>query len=361
MNLKSFFNKSLLILLPAAMAVSCHDNSFKVSGKIEGAENQPLILAKSDFHGRWIAVDSTRTNSSGNFSLKPEAPASPEIYRLSLGDKFVYFPIDSTESVVLNSSAANFGTDFTLEGSETAVNLAAFEKELQKMDTSNPEKVKEFKRNVFNKYLRESRGSILGYYVLTKTVDGKPLYDAADKIDARYFAAVATSFQEFRPDDPHAGMIRNVSLEAMRRHNTDAGKKRVIEAEEISLIDIDLQNETGKNVKLSDIAGKGKRVVLIFSMMNEADSPALNLALSELYNTKGGAVDFYHVSFDGDQYAWREAARNLKWTTVIDPAGQTSDALRRYNVGVLPTFFIYDANGALSDRAQTIAELKSKL
>lgn len=147
----------------------------------------------------------------------------------------------------------------------------------------------------------------------------------------------------------------------MKRLNADSGKKRVIEAEEVALIDIDLQDENGKNVKLSDIVGKGKSIVVVFSLMTAKDSPALNIALSEIYNSKAGAIDFYQVSFDADHYAWRDAARNLKWTTVIDPAGQTSNVIRQYNVGVLPTFFIYNASGALTDRAQTIQELKSKL
>lgn len=362
MKLTSNFNKLFMAACAAALLASCNgEPKFKVTGQIDGADNQSVILAKSDFHGRWIAVDSTRTNGKGEFAIKSDAPASAEIYRLSLGEKFIYFPIDSTENITINSSAENFGTDFTVEGSETAVNMASFEKELQKLDTKNPEKVAQFKKDVFNKYLRESRGSIIGYYVLTKIVDGKPLYDASDLTDARYYAAVATSFDQFRPNDPHAGMLRQISLEAMRHHNSGSGKQRVIEAEEVGLLDIDLQNELGKNVKLSELTGKGKKVVVIFSMMTAEDSPALNLALSDIYNSKGGTVDYYHVSFDGDQYAWRDAAKNLKWTTVIDPAGMTSNALRQYNVGVLPTFFIYDASGSLTDRAQTIQELKSKL
>lgn len=350
-----------VVVLPSLLIQSCGEPKFKVSGEVEGGADKSLVLEKSDFHGRWIAVDSTKIDKSGKFQIKSDAPASPEIYRLSLGDRFIYFPVDSVENIAITSPADKFGAQFEVSGTEQAANMAAFEKELMALDFSDEAKKEEFKKNVYNKYLKDSEGSIIGYYVLTKIVDGKPLYDPESVSDAKYYAAVATAFEQFRPNDPHAGMLRQVSLEALRRKNAGLGKKRVVEAEEVTLIDIALPDENGNTVKLSDVAGKGKKTVLIFAMMNEADSPALNIALSELYQQFGGSVNFYHVTFDADQYAWRDAARNLQWTTVIDPAGMTSDALRSYNVGALPTFFIYTADGSLADRAATIAELRKKL
>ena len=361
MKMNTIFHKLLLLAVPMAILSSCSEPQFKVEGEIEGGADKSLVLEKSDFHGRWIPVDSTRVKSSGKFAIESATPASPEIYRLSLDGEFIYFPVDSIETITVNAPAEGFGTKFEISGSEQAQNMAAFEKELQQLDASDAAKTDEFKRTAYNKYLKDARGNIFSYYVLTKIVNGKPLYDPESDADAKYYAAVATSFEQFRPNDPHTGMLKQAGLQAMRRRATAQGKKRVVEAEELRLLEIDLPGLDGKNVKLSDIASQGKPTVVIFGMMNEPQSPTLNKNLADIFQSKGGSVNFYQISFDADQYAWREAARNLHWTNVIDPAGQTSDVLSKYNVGALPAFFIYDRTGALADRAISVAELQKKL
>ncbi len=60
-------------------------------------------------------------------------------------------------------------------------------------------------------YIRDGQGSIVSYYVLTKTHGGKALFDPEDPSDTKYYAAVATQFQEFRPrihTDRYSAMYR---------------------------------------------------------------------------------------------------------------------------------------------------------
>lgn len=340
---------------------SCGDAKFKIDGEVYGAEGKSLVLEKSDFHGRWIPVDSVRVGNTGRFSIKSDAPASPEIYRLSLGDRFVYLPVDSVESLTLTTSDADFGTKFTLTGTPQAERMAEFEKSLMSLSATDSASMAGFKRDVYTKYIKDGQGSIVSYYVLTKIFDGEPLYNPADPQDTKYYAAVATQFDNYRPGDPHGRMVREVSLQAMRNHNSAAGKKTVIEANELRVIDIALPDEKGKTVRLSDVVGKGKPVVVVFSMMNEPESPAFNRELARLYNSKGGAVQFYHVSFDAGQYEWRDAAANLPWITVLDPAGTSSNAIIDYNVGSLPAVFIYNAEGDLVDRPESLSDLAKKI
>lgn len=361
LNFRYFAGRASLAAILALSLSSCGEPKFKVKGEIYGADNQAVVLEKPDFHGRWVAIDSTRTDASGAFSISREAPASPEIFRLDVDGKKIYFPVDSTETISVETSLASFGKEFNLSGSSNAEALERFEKELNALpDGVSPDSLAAFKKGVFSKYIHDSRGSIIAYYILTKTIGDKPLFDPATD-DYKYFAAVATGFKEHRPDDPHTALLEKTSLDAMKTRNKQRGAHLEIEAEEITVIDVELPDENNKKVKLSDVMKNGKKTVLIFSLLTHPDSPAINKALADLYNSLGGNVNFYQVSLDSDQYAWRDAARNLPWTTVFDPEGAYSPSALKYNVNVLPAFFIYSPARELTDRALSVDDLRKKL
>lgn len=353
----SVIKLSVFFFIVSILVASCHNNKFKIKGEIYGAENQTIVLEKSDFQGRWLPIDSAHINKNGGFSLSFPAPVSPDIYRLSLNNQYVYFPVDSTETITLTSSYDKFGHDFSLVGSKNAEMLTSFEKQLQSVDKTNIDSLKNFKRNVFSNYIKDFQGSILGFYILTKTIEGEPLYDPSDKTDSKYFAAIATGYQATRPNDPHTKLLEQTALSAIKQRNSQEGKYREVEAEEITLLDLDLQDETGKNVKLSSITGKGKPVVVIFSLLNSEESPELNISLAKIYNRLAGAVEFYNVSLDADQYEWREAAKNLPWITVYSPGQNASKDAIRYNVFQLPSFYIYNKDGELTSRPLSLEEL----
>ena len=355
------FAAAIVSAIMALALTSCGEAKFKVNGEIYDAEGKSVVLEKPDFLGQWQAVDSARIAADGTFSISSPAPASPEIYRLALDGRYIYLPIDSVEQLTVTSSGPKFGTDFNLTGSPQAEHLAAFEKELLALNATDSVSLAKFKRNVYTKYIKDAQGSILGYYLLTKTLGNRPLYDAADREDAKYFAAVATQFEMFRPNDPHAEMLRKVSLDALRRRNTALnGRRAVMANEDIKVLDIQLPDPNSNTAKLSDLVGKGTPVIVVFGMMNEKDSPAFNRQLADIYNKRAASLKIYQVSLDADHYAWRDAARNLPWTNVID-AGGTSDAITKYNVQQLPAFFIFDARGDLRERAEDFATLEKLL
>lgn len=340
---------------------SCSKDKFKVKGEIYGGEDKSIVLEKSDYMGQWIPLDSVKINRNGGFSFAFPAPGAPEIYRLALNGQYIYLPVDSTETITVNSSFDKFGKDFSLAGSDNAERMAQFEKELQTTQTASQDDLAKFKREVFTKYMKDFPGSIVSFYVLTKSVDGKPLYNPSDPIDRKYFGAVATGYKTMRPDDPRAALLEQTAINAFKQKNAEQGNYTTYEAEEISLIDIDRPDETGNNVKLSDVVGKGKPVVVIFSLLNHQDSPELNIALNQIYNRLNGKVEFYNVSLDADQYQWRESARNLPWITVYSPGESISTDAINYNVFQVPSFFIYNSEGELTSRPMTVEELNKSL
>lgn len=352
------YNSACAALLLAGLS-SCGSPSFKIEGDIEGADGGSVVLQKSDWSGYWIDMDSTKVSGSGHFSMKSPAPDAPQIYRLVYGGRYVYFPVDSIEKISLTAKASDFDTQFTLSGSEHAEQLERLEKAIIAYApyAAVADSAEAFKRRVYSNFLQDARGSVVSYYALTKTVGDKPLF--GDASDYKYFAAVATGYKQYRPDDPRTAMLEKAANDLRRKHNAGKGKKTVLNAEQINLIEIDLPDADGTRVSLSGIAG-GRPLLLMFAALTDDVTPAINAKLRTGFDA--GRYGVYQVGMDDDQLAWRTSAKNLPWITVY--GGRPADArdlAMKYQISELPTYFIIDADGNLADRAATLDEALSKL
>ncbi|MBD5278113.1 MAG: DUF4369 domain-containing protein [Bacteroides sp.] len=343
-----------------AMAGGCKEEGFKIEGQISDSDNDKVLLEKADFSGFWTIVDSTRTDSKGNFKFSQPRQSGPEIFRVSLDNKFIYLPVDSTETLTIGTSKSGFGHDFTVEGSEQATRMAQFEKDLLAITpyVDNADTMKNFKKRVYNQYMHDGRGQVMTYYILTKTIGDRVLFDPTTD-DYRYMAAVANSYKLHRPDDAHTPLLVQMARAAQSYHNEEKGIRTVINATEITMLEIALNDENGKERKLSEVVGKGKPVIVAFTLMRDGVTPEINRQLAELY--KSGRVDIYNVSPDRDQYGWRESASNLPWITVLDPTAGQHKVFVDYNVGQLPTFFLYNSNGELAARGSSVKEIREQL
>lgn len=347
---------SLIVFAALCLGLAaCQDPSFSIKGEVEGGEGKTLILEKADNAGYWIALDSVSLKSNGKFSFSGHAPAAPEVYRLALGDQYIYFPIDSLDNLTLKAAAGSFATNFTLEGSENAVNMGVFEKQLIAASPllSIPDSAEAFKRRVYAQYLQDAKGSVVSYYILTKTINDKPLFDPS--ADARYFAAVATSFKQFRPQDPRCRLLEDIATQGLRRKAEQSGRRRVVEAQELGYFPISLPDEAGKDVALSDFVGKGVPVVLVFEDLANPDNVGLNAELLKL--SESGRAKVYSIGLDADQLVWRNAAKNYSFTTVYANVSNAKEVCMKYQVADLPTLFLINANGSISSRSSDVASL----
>ena len=110
--------------------------------------------------------------------------------------------------------------------------------------------------------------------------------------------------------------------------------------------DVSLTKADGTQVKLSDL--KGKRVVLSFWATWCAPCRKELPALSALAGVHPD-VAFFAVNVDKDRAAAETLAKELKLTVplVFDPE---SAVMARFDVVLMPTLFVLDANGTVKVR-----------
>lgn len=333
----------------AGLLFSCKsDPQWHVDGRIEGADGQTMYVEASD-NGQWYVIDSVSLGNSGNFSFTQRACGYPDIYRLRLGEKTLYFPIDSIETVTVISKAAAFDHDYTLAGTEAAEQLMNVDRKV--INAISPTGENRWKpdsalKRELSLMLLENPSGIVSYYIINKRVGGVPLFNPNDRNDLKVIGAVANAFDMYRPTDPRTKYLRNLFL-TNKRVTLPAD---TLIAKETTLIDVSLYDRKGTRQELKDVAAKNRVVVLSFTAYGSEYSPALNIELNKLY-TKHHAdgLEIYQIGFDENEYGWRETASNLPWICVYNAPTDGPQVLNSYNVGALPAIFVIQ-NGEIRER-----------
>lgn len=341
----------------AAMVTSCGDsNKFSVKGNIAEAGNETMWF-QGAVNGRWITIDSVKINSKGDFKYSRTAPHSPEVYRLVLGDKAVYFPIDSLENIELNSNKVGFGVDYTLSGSEDAVNMMNVDKKVRELYGADEATVEAYKVGLVKQILINP-SSIVSYYILNKHIGDKPLFDPNVKADNKVYGAVANAYYSQKPNDPRTALLVNTFISNRKVPVKEISAADTLYATEAQILEINLPDETGKKCSLAEVAGKGNVVLLNFTAMTADESPAYNKLLSDIYNKyKSRGFEIYQVGLDGNISKWKMASQNIPWITVYDESGIKSINLVHYNVGMLPMSYIINRKGEIVERVVDQAQL----
>ncbi|MCM1077816.1 MAG: AhpC/TSA family protein [Bacteroides sp.] len=357
MNITSKFIALSLVTLLASCSGG---NKWHIDGKITGLGENDIVVLEGNNQGYWYPMDTIEVSSNGSYSYSREAQGYPDIYRLRVGDKSVYFPIDSIESVTLSAEAPDIDVNYTLGGSQQAESLVRVDSMLRaSADKGGAASVVNdtvLKRNLGQMIVADPAG-IVTYYIINKKIAGKPLFNPAVKSDLRMIGAVANSFNERRPSDPRTGYLRKLFLDH-RPKGTPQGDGNLV-AYEVRAFDIKLYDNTGKEHSLLDETSKGNVVLLNFTAYTAEDSPAFNVALNNIYEKyKSRGFEIFQVAFDEDEYAWKQTAKNLPWITVLNGPADGDKALRDYNVGALPAIFIFDRNGDVVERVSEISRLE---
>ena len=373
--------KLILIAMTLLAIAACNDQkpSFTVEGTVKGADDKTLYLYNNALGGA-VKVDSVKLTEEGTFALHGEAPQSPELYFLIVGDQMLYFGVDSTETVTINADYATMTSAYEVKGSKSSEKIRqitlrqhdlqrrimAVERDLglsrQQIADSLQRMVDSYKTDIAMEFIFENPASIYAYYALFQTMGGWNLYDRSNPQDVRVFAAVATSWDTFYPESDRAKHLHNTTIKGMSDTRRAAAQEMIAaetasQIETVTLLDLNLPDASGRNRTLTEL--KGKVVMLDFHLFNMKESAARILTLRDLYSKyHDQGLEIYQVGLDENEHFWKQQTEKLPWICVYDPSALSA---RNYNVQSIPEFFLIDRSNALYKRSSQMNDVETEI
>lgn len=353
---------SLLIVALASIITGCSkNNSWTVEGRIDGA-NGKVMVVEGCHNGQWYPIDSVKLDATGGFRVSHEAQGYPDIFRLRLGDKILYFPIDSIETVTVMAKADAFDSEYTLSGSPSAEQLMEIDR---KVRTVMREKGAEgaSQDSMHKRYLGGmligNPSGIVSYYIVNKRIGQRPLFDPKNSRDLKVIGAVATAFEQFRPNDPRTHYLHNLYID--HRAAMPEARKDTLVATQTGLINISLPDVSGTQKSLADVARDSKVVILSFIDYADNGSQSLNRDLRRIYDKYShSGLQIYQVSVDRDPFLWKRVSDALPWVCVYSDPSVSIRSLVDYNVQDIPAMFII-SRGDIKERITDTSTLDQKV
>lgn len=383
----SFISKFTIIAVACLIFIGCKDKSnyFTIEGKISDADSTMLYLERRTLTETQL-LDSVKLQADGSFKFEQPGIGYPEFYLLRLKGQTINLAIDSTETIDINASAANFGLDYTIEGSNSSVEIKEIVLSQNKLSNRLKDLKKEFdnKKIESEKYVAEAQeavdeykskardliyanyNNLSSYFALFQKVDDYLIFDPHDKKDLALFQAVATVWDQQKAQSPRTTHLKDFTLKSLaevkylKKQEDTLKKLDKMEAVDNSLFyNIELPDINNKNISLSSL--QGKVVILDFTVYKADFSPAHNIQTNNVYSKYKENVEVYQVSFDSDKHAWQNSVINLPWICVRDQKSLSSELMTKFNLQGLPTTFIVNKKGEIVKRMSTNDNLETEV
>ena len=363
----------IILIVAAVVGLAACARTAKVCGVIEGAPASDVVVKVLNVN-QYQVLDTLKTDASGKFSCKVDvAKGQPEfVYVFHKDRKIASLLLEAGDKVSVKADTVGASV---VEGSEESLKLAAVEADFaaakaslvglsEKLQSASSSQAEELRKQIGKTYIDYYRSRVA--YVMNNSrsltivpvmyqsfSESLPVFGQAT--DALHFSNAADTLEMVYPDSRYVKALRK---EAQKRLNQMELFSRVAAAETVDFLEIELPDQNGKKVKLSDV--HNKVTLVYFWTASDAAQKMFNLdallPVYKKYHDKG--FNIYQVSLDVDNGMWARVMKEQKlpWTNVSDISGGASRYALAYNLSSVPSAFVIGGNGLAGT---TIKDAKS--
>ena len=220
----------------------------------------------------------------GNDALSRELDEMRREKIVELADKIVAEASCTHDVLTIEAEANSFATKHHINGTASARRINEVDSIIRVVRPDDETGMTNLKRQLAD-FITADTTAIVSYYIINKSLGDKAIFNPSDAFDNRIYGAAAQVFANFRPNDARGKTLTQAYFEGRRALGKETlPAMQTIELPEQGLIDIVRYDSRGNRHSLSELAAKGKPVVLSFTSYDLDPSPAYNIALNEVYS-----------------------------------------------------------------------------
>ncbi|MBQ0156810.1 MAG: DUF4369 domain-containing protein [Bacteroidales bacterium] len=353
MKMYDIILKTITIISLILSAVSCQKNpTLTIHGKIPAIAGK-VVYIDSITSSNPVCTDSAVVKEDGSFEIKRNAVSRMTFFQLRSDSLFAMFCADSTENIKFHASSHG---ELSITGDDEAAQVCKLSQHvratnkyistLMLMGDKCPKKqmkkliysrVMQY-RTIADSLVKANPVAPVAYYAMNvKLIYGIEPYDFNDKDDRRLLAIVTNGWNMIRPNNVYSNQLLTKLTEKDTNSKVGDG---LLYSEKASYVDLCLPDANEDIVSLNCI--RNKNLILLFWNLRNMDPVVLENLKS--YYKETPDLEIYHVSFDEDKEAFKEAAEQCPWICVNDLQGKS---VVTYNLDVIPSVFLFNKNGTI--------------
>ena len=319
--------KLLTLSIIALTAVSCTNNSYNVSGTLEGLELEGKTIYLTDFTEN-SAVDSTVVNEDGTFTFEGKIDTAKYVM-INAYRKFYSQIVLEPGNILFDTINPNMGMAQTYG---TPLNDAkkALEVKCQEIFNNPTGPDEKLLKETVNQFIIDNYQTILGAIILE---DASELF----------------SPDEFNTHYKNLGTLAKTYKSIHQAYETNKKIAQTAEGKQYTDFTIENGNIDGTKAALSDYVGKGKMVLVDFwaSWCGPCIQEIPNL--KNIHEKYGDKLTILSVAVWDKRDATLKAIEehNTPWAQIVDAAKVPTDI---YGISGIPHIMLIGEDGTILNR-----------